>query len=355
MRRITFQIASIIFLLFIIIINSSVSAVEIETDKETYHPNESIAFHVEEIDDSVTLQINKNEEVMLIFLIVPENGSISYNFTIPSDWIGEYNVWISNEMVYDTHEITVIDQAAPFNNTDNGPQKIPLAYPIIGVGVVVVFLMGGVFGTTEAGRFQAMMFFTPLFTRLREDDILNQETRWKILGAVYAQPGITYSELKRKLNLNNGTLIHHTDILIKDNRIITRLDGSRRRYFSISMEKRTASIFPGPTINKSQIEILAYIEEYPGYTQKHISRGMGISQSKLSYNLQKLEEMGYIEVLRDKKKRYFLRGGPQSFTCPNCHNQFSSELKPKFCPGCGMNIHKSQHVKVDTFVKKGKI
>lgn len=316
------------------------TGVEIETEKDQYLQGESIDIHVDGIEDMVTIQISKDDDVLLLYTLEPNDGSIDFNFTIPENWVGQYKIWISNEFIYDNHEVIIKEKNNPEKKTDESEPDIPTFFTIAGIGFFVALTGGGALSSTEAGRYKALMAIAPLFSRLRDDDILNQETRWKILGAVYAQPGITYSDLKRKLNLNNGTLIHHTDVLIKDRRIVTRLDGSRRRYFSISMKKSTASLIPGPHIKKNQIEILAYIEEYPGYTQKQIAKGLKISQSRLSYNLQKLEEMGYIEVLKEKRNRYFLKGGPQSFSCSNCHNQFSSELEPLFCPRCGSSMDK---------------
>lgn len=342
--------SSIISFLVIALIGFSLSVLgdEVTLNDDIYNPGEKISIHIQNVNETLTIQIDQEPDVVFISMVEPVHGILEFEFTIPSDWLGEYILYISSETYYDTvsFEVEIKDSSQDDESTDSP------VIPIVTASVLIV-LLGSVtaFSSTEAGRFQAMMLLIPLFTRLKEDDILAQETRWKIMGAVYAQPGITYSELKRVLNLENGTLIHHTHVLKKNKKIVTRLDGPSRRYYSISMKKQSVAMVPGPRLNRLQIEILANIEEYPGYNQKQISKELNINQSKLSYHLRQLEDKNYLEVAQGKHKRYFLRGGPLSYSCEKCHNQFSSEKVPRFCPNCGHVIDDD----IDPMISKGEL
>ena len=345
MKIIPVSVLSVSLIIILIISLDTVNSSEIETNSLEHLPGDTIEFEVAQVDEAVTFQVNQEGFIHIIQVVEPINGSVSFSFKIPSDWMGQYTIWVSNEEIYDTHTISIVDE---IENPDDQRINVPIVYPVICTGFALLLVGGLALSSTEAGRYQILMAFAPLFARLKKDEILDQERRWKILGAVYAQPGIRYSDLKRVLNLDNGTLIHHTRVLVKNDMIVTRLDGSNRRFFSKSMKKRSVALIPGPNLKKIQIEILAGIEAYPGYSQKQLSSMIEMNQSKLSYQLRKLEEMNYIEVLNGKRKRYFLKGGPISYSCSNCHNQFSSEMSPKYCPNCGYSLdYQAQGEKLD--------
>jgi len=81
------------------------------------------------------------------------------------------------------------------------------------------------------------------------------------------------------------------------------------------------------------------IEEYPGQSQKEITKKLNQSQQIISYHLKKLKKMGYVEIIKGKMNRYIIHGGPTAFSCPKCHTQFTSDTQPKFCPGCGFDLN----------------
>jgi hypothetical protein len=93
--------------------------------------------------------------------------------------------------------------------------QFPYIFPLficgiipISVGALAIFL-----GATEAGIYMLFLFFLPLYSKMRPEEVLDSFIRGKILGYVRANPGCHYNLIKQDLKLHNGTLIHHLDTL----------------------------------------------------------------------------------------------------------------------------------------------
>ena len=142
------------------------------------------------------------------------------------------------------------------------------------------------------------------------------------------------------MNLPNGSTAYHLHVLIKDEKIVSKMEGAKRRFYP---KGRSPPILPGsrgPLPKGLQIEILSSLEEYPGQSQKDIAKKLHQSQQTISYQLNQLMKMGYIDIVKGKVNRYIIHGGPTAFSCPECHTQFTSDTPPKFCPGCGLDLNK---------------
>ena len=63
---------------------------------------------------------------------------------------------------------------------------------------------------TEVGKYRlSVLFLLPLYTRLHKEEVLDNETRGMIRGAISTDPGIHFSEIMRRLKLSNGNALYH--------------------------------------------------------------------------------------------------------------------------------------------------
>ena len=148
-----------------------------------------------------------------------------------------------------------------------------------------------------------------------------------IRGYVIAHPGSHYSQIKRLLGIQNGTLVHHLSILEKNGFIHSQNDGLHKRFYPIGIKTNTA------------IRILNLIKEKPGITQKEIVKNVKLKQPTVSYNLNLMIKDSTIKVEKEKKEKHYYyiekeveKGAYKN--CPYCGKGFETKETPNFCPYC---------------------
>ncbi len=171
--------------------------------------------------------------------------------------------------------------------------------------VLLALLVGALLVSTihvrrfESLKYRLLIFFLPLYTRLKRESVLDHETRGMIRGYIIANPGDHYNSIKSALGLNNGTLAHHLHVLEREMFVKSVRDGRYRRFFPAG-----ARVSIGAHLTKIQELILDIIRENPGRTQKEIARRIGVTQPAVSYHVNKLIELGKLRV---EKRRVSLR------------------------------------------------
>jgi predicted transcriptional regulator len=91
--------------------------------------------------------------------------------------------------------------------------------------------------------------------------------------------------------MNNGALVYHVEVLEREGLLRSRADGMYRRFYT--METPLPPLLENGT-SEVQLRVLRAIGEMPGITQKELARVLGLRQSTLAYQVEKLTAMGYI-------------------------------------------------------------
>ncbi|MBN1861563.1 MAG: winged helix-turn-helix transcriptional regulator [Candidatus Thermoplasmatota archaeon] len=178
---------------------------------------------------------------------------------------------------------------------------------------VLTLLVGGLITfvsmiVVESGKYKLFSLFSfviPLFTRIRSEEVLENTVRGQIYGYIKTNPGVHYNNIKKSLDVGNGTLAHHLSMLEKTGLIKSRQEGLRYRlFYPIEMKFPEVRKY---MLSEFQIMLLKIIEEKPGITQKEIVRMQEESQQTVSYNLKELEKVREILSLKKNgKKLYYL-------------------------------------------------
>ncbi|TLZ50545.1 MAG: winged helix-turn-helix transcriptional regulator [Methanobacteriota archaeon] len=162
-----------------------------------------------------------------------------------------------------------------------------------------------VFVATERGKTAFLFLFLPLYTRLRHEKVLDHETRGMIRGYIVANPGDHYNAIKEALELPNGTLAYHIQVLQKEMIVKSVKDGKFRRFYPYEMRVPETG---QPT--KSQRVILDLIRVNPGITPRDAAALLGLTSSTVSYHLERLEDLARIEYRREGiSKKLYVKGG----------------------------------------------
>ena len=149
--------------------------------------------------------------------------------------------------------------------------------------------------TSEAARFTILLALAgPLLavTQRGEGGIF---TRGRILGFVEAHPGIHFSALRDALQLGNGVTAHHIQILEKEGRLISWMDGRVRRFASSGIDQKHLKDIKNPVVGM-QIAILQILSDSGtlGIKSGELRTTLETSRQLLSYHMKQLSEREFV-------------------------------------------------------------
>ena len=121
-------------------------------------------------------------------------------------------------------------------------------------------------------------------------------TRGRILGFIEAHPGIHFSALRDALSLGNGVTAHHIQILEKEGRIISWIDGKLRRFASSGVDQNRLEEIQNPVVGM-QVAILQILADSDnlGIKSGELRAKLETSRQLLSYHMKQLTQRKLVE------------------------------------------------------------
>jgi predicted transcriptional regulator len=121
-------------------------------------------------------------------------------------------------------------------------------------------------------------------------------TRGRLLGFIEAHPGIHFSALRDALELGNGATAHHIQILEKEGRVISWMDGRVRRFASSGVDQTRLQEIQNP-VTGMQIAILQVLSESGalGIHTGELRTKLATSRQLLSYHMKQLSERNFVK------------------------------------------------------------
>jgi len=179
----------------------------------------------------------------------------------------------------------------------------PLGNAIAVTATTGVVMLGGLLATERSKT--ALLFLTiPLYTRLQRAHILDHETRGMIRGYILANPGDHYNSIKGALELPNGTLAYHLQVLEKEFLVKSVKDGKFRRFYPFDMRMPE-----GGEPTRIQKVVVDLVRANPGITPRDAASLLGLTSSTVSYHLERLAELRLVEFRREGiSKRLYVPG-----------------------------------------------
>ncbi|UCC93143.1 MAG: hypothetical protein JSW25_00240, partial [Thermoplasmata archaeon] len=204
---------------------------------------------------------------------------------------GEFTITLELDEGWHIITFVVIDRAGntrheSFNIEALGEPSIDPPVTALAAGTILATL-GALAVTTEAGRWSLMAVFIPLYTKLRKDKILDQRTRGLIEGYITANPGCNYTIIRDNLNLADGTLTYHLQVLEREGFVYSIREGLFRCFYPQGV--------PPPRRGKlhlsdTQADIVRIVKRIPGITVGEVATAMNRRPNVISYHLKLLKE-----------------------------------------------------------------
>ena len=180
----------------------------------------------------------------------------------------------------------------------------PLAPVITGIGTVAALVMVAAFGATEPGRLAIHAPLAGLYTRLRREDVMDQQVRSRILAHVTANPGVHYSAIRDALGLANGNAAYHLKVLCREGQLRPRRHGLRVHFY-IPQSDAIRAALPDGTVDEI---VLTLLQRSPGATQTELAGWAGFDQSTISRALHRLMDAGKVQQTVKDQLHYYWPG-----------------------------------------------
>lgn len=186
--------------------------------------------------------------------------------------------------------------------TKGGGFWLPLDLIIV-VGSAIAFGAGLVAVlSSEVAKFALISLFLPLYMKLRKKNLLDNYDRGRIYQYIEMNPGEHYSQIKRDLNIPNGSLVYHLRVLEKAAKIKSRRDGRFKRFYAVGTKIPQPN---GGILSEVQKRIVDAVKDVPGMTQQELASLLGVHQSSISYQMKRLEERGLIRAGKKGRRVHY--------------------------------------------------
>jgi predicted transcriptional regulator len=139
------------------------------------------------------------------------------------------------------------------------------------------------------------------YTRIRREDLLNQENRKRIYEFINENPGEHFRALQRAVDLEVGVLSHHLNVLEKEQLIVSEQDGNNRRFWAAGVKHDLDQVH----LSRIQENILKQIDMDPGITQAQIAKKIGVSRKVVFYHVKFLRNAGIVREEKEKRKTHY--------------------------------------------------
>ena len=200
-------------------------------------------------------------------------------------------------VVYTADDIDSSNNEYTMNVNIEGKKPVLVISPEVvaiaaGTGVAAGLALFALAGT-EIGKYKLFTFLAPLYLKTKKEEVLDNFIRGQIYGYIKANPGIHYNLIKNELNLKNGSVTYHLNMLEKQGYVKSQFDGSYKRFYPKDMKIPTMDI---TTMSKMQLSIINKILERPDITQKEIAKEIKESKQVVSYHLKVMSKAGIVRL-----------------------------------------------------------
>ena len=193
------------------------------------------------------------------------------------------------------------DEAASPLDSNQSPEWVLPATQVIVLTIMSIMAVGLLTSTSvailtsEAARFSIMLAIIGPLVGLTQRGEGGVFTRGRILGFIEAHPGIHFSALRDALSLGNGVTAHHIQVLEREGRIISWVDGKVRRFASSGIDQKRLKELQSPVVGM-QIAILQILAENEqiGIKSGELRVKLETSRQLLSYHMKQLSDREFV-------------------------------------------------------------
>lgn len=145
----------------------------------------------------------------------------------------------------------------------------------------------------------------PLYSRLTKGDMLDNETRAKLVGLIEEEPGLGQKELCDRVDAGWGNTVYHLQRLEQAGFIRSEKQGHHRRFYRAGEVDGQDIEALGVLKNDNANKIARYLLKEPGCKQKDVCEALDISPSLAHKWIKRLEENELVTSEREWRSKHY--------------------------------------------------
>jgi DNA-binding transcriptional ArsR family regulator len=210
---------------------------------------------------------------------------------------------------FDLHGGPISPTQASFE-PQSGAGPFTIATPDIAVATVTsssllaIFLVGYFLPAIKVVGAQGLLL-VPGYAKLRKDAILDNKIRDQLLDTIKQDPGVSITDLSKKVDAGWGTIVYHLGVLEKNKMVSTVLDGRHRRVFPVGLVDFSSQGQLALLKNERVRALYELIHDEPGAFQDQLAKRIGISAPATSWHLKRLEDAGLVGRVKDGRRVHY--------------------------------------------------
>ena len=246
--------------------------------------------------------------------------SVTYALDLPFEHTGDPAWYLDDQFVGEGRSVTVVTPAPGAHEIEarvetlDGPVVIRRGFhvaapaPAPGVGAWLVPLgltVAGAVGIAVSARSARLRrpfllaVIGILYPRLKPESLLDHFTRGALYQLIKEEPGIHFSELRRRADCSHGGAVHHLRVLEQAGYIRAQTAGAYTRFFITGQRLEDTSYGLTPT----ERAIFSAVVNRPGISQGEISLQLQRSHGTVSRGITRLVSLGFVTTGRSMRKR----------------------------------------------------
>lgn len=162
----------------------------------------------------------------------------------------------------------------------------------------IVTLVGGAAISKRKEGMAVSFLFSPLYTKLDRDRILDHGTRRDILTFIRENPGANYARMRKELGLQTSSTVHHVRVLEREGYIRSTKELGRRLFYPRGAGSGAGPIpfegYASRPLSPIQQRIIGCLENGGPQTSSELASELALRRSSLHYSLRRLEERNLI-------------------------------------------------------------
>ena len=133
-----------------------------------------------------------------------------------------------------------------------------------------------------------------LFSRTRDDQLLDHPRRAQVLQLVQAEPGIHFQDMARRLDMGRGNLEHHLRKMLAAGLLTKVQNGGYACYFPKGSTDH--KVMQAAPVLRSQggRAVFDAVRANPGASSRDLAVALGLAPSTVSYHLKRLQDAGLV-------------------------------------------------------------
>jgi DNA-binding transcriptional ArsR family regulator len=172
--------------------------------------------------------------------------------------------------------------------------------PAAGAGLAVLIAVGAALAYYwPLVSFHATSAALPLYTRLKQPQILANEVRNSIYEIIRSSPGISAREVHRQSDQSWGTVVYHLRQLERHDLVVSRSVGRTRNYYENHGKYRGMEIQLACLQSPRARALARLVLVTPGIAQEDLAMRSQFPQPTTSYYIRKLKVAGLVEERRE--------------------------------------------------------